>query len=636
MPAATKRETITERLHRHIAAGDWPAAIADAEAMLASPATDTAGIGLATFALFRGGAKDRAIAALRAAIARRPKDAVLAGNLGNALQEMGELTEALEWHARAVELAPANAGYVLNQGIALQVAGRRDEAAEAFRRAVELDPANDMARRALGSNLSEAGDIDGARQQYEVVLSRRHDPALAIRSALQLPPILPSVESIPAIRTGFAQAIDRLEAQKLRIGSPSDVGAPSFFLAYHGENELVLQRRLANLYLAVCPALSFVAPHCADPSHRQKDGRLRVGFLSANLRTHTIGRLFGGLIGGLDPAKFETILFRRPQAADEISRAIDASVARVVTISTQLAEAQRAIAACELDVMFYPDIGMDMATFSLAFARLAPVQCVSWGHPLTTGIPSIDYFLSWAGAEPANADRHYSERLIRMQSFPTCYGQPQFDPARVRREHFGIPQDRTLYLCLQTLFKFHPAFDTALGAILRGDPKGIVVLIEGQRRRWRQTLVERLRRNIPDVVGRIRFVTSLTNEDYLALTALGDAILDPPFFGGGNTTLEALAAGRPVVTLPGPYLRSRLTQGFLQRIGATQFVAKDIPEYAALALAAARQGHPAGPLPSPVSASLFGQRDTIAEHERFFLAARAAAREGQRIGAWPE
>ena len=631
-----KSETISDRLRRHIAAGDWSSATGEAETMLASPTTDSAGISLAAFALVRAGAKDRAIAALRTAVAQRPGDAALASNLGNALQEMGELAEALEWHARAVELAPANAGYVLNRGIALQVAGRRDEAGEAFRRAVELDPANDMARRALGNNLSEAGDIDAARQQYDAVLARRPDPALAVRNALQLPPILPSVDAIPAIRSAFAQAIDRLQAQKLRIGSPTDVGAPNFFLAYHGENEIVLQRRLANLYLAICPALSFVAPHCADPNHRQKDGRLRIGFLSANLRTHTIGRLFGGLIGGLDPAKFETILFRRPQAADEISRAIDASVARVVTISTQLAEAQREIAACELDVMFYPDIGMDMATFSLAFARLAPVQCVSWGHPLTTGVPSIDYFLSWAGAEPPDADRHYSERLIRLQSFPTCYRQPQFDPARVRREHFGIPQDRTLYLCLQTLFKFHPAFDATLGAILRGDPKGIVVLIEGQRRRWRQDLVERFRRNIPDVANRIRFVTSLANEDYLALTALGDVILDPPFFGGGNTTLEALAAGRPVVTLPGPYLRSRLTQGFLHRIGATQFIARDISEYAGLALAAARQSPPPGSLPSPQAAPLFGQRETVAEHERFFEAARAAAREGKRIGAWPE
>ena len=149
-------------------------------------------------------------------------------------------------------------------------------------------------------------------------------------------------------------------------------------------------------------------------------------------------------------------------------------------------------------------------------------------------------------------------------------------------------------------------------------------------------LVERLRRSFSDVADRIRFVTSLGNEDYLALTALGDVILDPPFFGGGNTTLEALAAGRKVVTLPGPYLRSRLTQGFLNRIGATQFIARDISEYARLALDAGRQKRGPGPLPSPESAPLFGQRDTIAEHERFFLAARAAARAGRKIGSWPE
>ena len=631
-----KRNATIDRLRRHIEAGDWQGGRTDAEKLLASPATETAGISLATFLLFRAGERERAIAALREAIARRPTDAVLAGNLANALQEMGELPEALEWHARAVALDPNNAGYALNHGVALQVAGRRDEAGDAFRRAVELDPSGDAARRALASNLAEAGDIDAARRQYDILLARRPDPAMTVRRALLLPPILPSLDVIPTIRAQFTQNIGALEAQTLRIGSPSDVGAPSFFLAYHGENEIALQRRLANLYLSICPALPFVAPHCADPAHRQRDGRLRIGFLSANLRMHTIGRLFGGLIGGLDPARFETILFRRPQQEDEISRAIDASVARVVPISTRLAEAQREIAACELDVMFYPDIGMDMATFGLAFARLAPVQCVSWGHPLTTGIPGIDYFLSWADAEPADADRHYSERLIRMRSFPTCYRQPQFDPARVRRERFGLPPDRRLYLCLQTLFKFHPAFDPALGAILRGDPTSFVVLIEGQRRRWRRSLVERFRRFIPDVADRIRFVTPLSNEDYLAMTALGDAILDPPVFGGGNTTLEALAAGRPVVTLPGPYLRSRLTQGFLRRIGATQGIARDISEYSRLALEAAARAPKPGILPAAAAAPLFGQRDAIAEHERFFLAAREAARGGRRLGAWPE
>src|SRR5690606_22166406 len=198
----------------------------------------------------------------------------------------------------------------------------------------------------------------------------------------------------------------------------------------------------------------------------------------------------------------------------------------------------RQIADCALDIMVYPDIGMDMATFSLAFARLAPVQCVSWGHPLTTGIPTIDYFISWAGAEPDDAAAHYSERLIRLRSFPTCYTRPVFDRRRIDRARFGLPADCRLYLCLQTLFKFHPAFDPALAAILRADPKALIVLIEGPRRRWRALLTERFCRSMPDVADRICFVPSLTNEDYLALTALGDVVLDPPVFGGGNTTLE--------------------------------------------------------------------------------------------------
>jgi predicted O-linked N-acetylglucosamine transferase (SPINDLY family) len=227
--------------------------------------------------------------------------------------------------------------------------------------------------------------------------------------------------------------------------------------------------------------------------------------------------------------------------------------------------------------------------------------------------------------------------LIRLQSLPTCYRRPEIDPARAQRERFGLPADATLYLCLQTLFKFHPSFDATLGAILRDDPGGLLLLIEGPRKSWQTLLMERLRRSIPDVAGRIRVLPAQGNEDYLALTALADVVLDPPVFGGGNTTLEALAAGRPVVTLPGRFLRSRITQGFLRHVGLDAFVAADITEYARLAIATARLAR-TGDLP-PIAeraASLFGQRATIPEHERFFEKAREAARAGRSVAAWPE
>ncbi|MEX1107769.1 MAG: hypothetical protein WEC00_02550, partial [Dongiaceae bacterium] len=326
-------------------------------------------------------------------------------------------------------------------------------------------------------------------------------------------------------------------------------------------------------------------------------------------------------------------------AADDVSREIDRSVARVVPIATDLRSAQQQMADCALDIMVYPDIGMDTATFALAFARLAPVQCVAWGHPVTTAIPTIDYFLSWNEWERDDAATHYAERLIQMRALPVCYRRPVFEPKRMKRARFGLPENATLYLSLQTLFKFHPSFDPMIGAILRGDPNGMLVLIEGQWASWKNLLLERFRRTMPDIVDRIRFVPPQSNEDFLALTALGDVILDPPVFGGGNTTLEALAAGRPVVTLPGPYLRSRIAQGFLRHIGEERLIAQDISQYVDIALAWGRLN--AGVRTAETAQigakadRLFGQTGTIREHETFFRAAHSAAASGRRLAAWP-
>jgi protein O-GlcNAc transferase len=631
---------VFERARRGAEAKDWAVARLEVDTLLALGAGESSAISLAAMILLRSGAQASAVEWLRKGAERWPDHAAIAGNLANALYETGNHLEALEWHARAVKLDPGNAALHFNRAIALRGAGHRDLALATLQQVLKLDPGYDAARRTLAAVCAESGAMDDAVRHYTELLRSRDDAALRIRLAMLLPPILPSLDAIPDIRRRFEINLDALAGRGLKIESPSDVGSTCFFLAYHGENEIALQRRIANLYLEICPALPFTAPHCAAPRQPGATRRLRIGFLSANLRAHTIGRLFRDLIGGLDPARFETILFRRPEpAADEISREIDRSVARGVPIATDLPTAQRQMADCALDVMVYPDIGMDTATFALAFARLAPVQCVAWGHPVTTGIPTIDYFLSWNGWETDQAANHYSERLIRMRALPVCYRRPSFDVSRMQRTRFGLSDDCTLYLCLQTLFKFHPSFDPMIAAILRGDPNGFLILIEGQWTSWKRLLLERFRRSMPDLIDRIRFVPPLSNEDFLALTAMGDVILDPPQFGGGNTTLEALAAGRPVVTLPGPYLRSRIAQGFLRHIGEERLIAADISEYVTTALTWGcldRAARSAEAVQIAARADrLFGQRDIVLEYEAFFLAAHDAAATGRRLDAWP-
>src|SRR5207253_11098850 len=105
---------------------------------------------------------------------------------------------------------------------------------------------------------------------------------------------------------------------------------------------------------------------------------------------------------------------------DATAQFIQEHVESYVELPVNLAAARRQIAEHGLDVLVYTDIGMEDLTYSLAFSRLAPVQCVTWGHPVTTGIPTIDYYLSSTLFETAEAQEHYTETLVRLPALP-CY-----------------------------------------------------------------------------------------------------------------------------------------------------------------------------------------------------------------------
>ena len=145
-------------------------------------------------------------------------------------------------------------------------------------------------------------------------------------------------------------------------------------------------------------------------------------------------------------------------------------------MDTRIQEQQQQVAREDLDIIFYPDIGMSSTTYFLAFSRLAPVQIVSWGHPETTGISTIDYFLSSSLFE-INRKKKYSERLICLNEFPLYYEPPKNIGIMKNRLELKLPENVRLYGCPQSLFKLHPDFDATLSKILDNDKKGYIVLI---------------------------------------------------------------------------------------------------------------------------------------------------------------
>ncbi|MEL0112055.1 MAG: hypothetical protein VW835_10025 [Rickettsiales bacterium] len=234
--------------------------------------------------------------------------------------------------------------------------------------------------------------------------------------------------------------------------------------------------------------------------------------------------------------------------------------------------------------MLYADIGMEHVSYFLAFARLAPVQCVIWGHPDTTGIDTIDYYLSNDLAEPENGQESYSEQLVRLAGVQSWYPRMPKPERLPDREALGVPAASTFYLCPQNLIKLHPDMDAPLAAILRRDPAGRLVIFEARDPNWTRLLLSRWAPVFGEEMARVVVLPQRPLDAFVAVIATADVVLDTWPFGGGNTNYQTFAMGVPVVTLPGRWLRGRGTLAHYRHMGFDDCVAATSSEYVDIAV----------------------------------------------------
>jgi predicted O-linked N-acetylglucosamine transferase (SPINDLY family) len=513
-------------------------------------------------------------------------------NLGNAHTDLGAYERAIACYRRALELDPRRSDVHINLGIALDQWGELDAAVLQYEKALSVDPGSIPACRCLGAALAEQGNPEEAMARYRQALSLAPDDGLKLRLALTLPVIAESLEDLSRWRARLEAEVARLYEEPLNLSEPAkEVAATNFYLSYHGLNNRELHIKVAKVYERACPSLLWTAPHCAKPAPRS--GKLRVAFISSYMHNHSIGKTTRGVLANLQREEFEVVsLFVAPFREDETSGFIRRSSDRSVVLPRSLAAARRDIAELKLDILFYQDIGMDPFTYFLAFSRLAPVQCLSFGHPDTTGIANMDYFISNDRFEPADSSRHYSERVFLLRDLGTLayYYRPRPPDVLKRREDFGLPADANLYLCPQTLFKVHPEFDAILTGILRADPRGRLALIRSKTARWAELLAARLRKAMPDVADRIVFLPQQDSPGFLNLLAVCDVMLDTIHFNGMNTSLEGFSMGTPIVTLPTEFQRGRHTAGMYRKMGFTECVAADRDDYVRIAVKLGTEG----------------------------------------------
>ena len=471
----------------------------------------------------------------------------------------------------------------------------------------------------MGGLLRDLCDIDGALAAYSHAHKLSGDDAYKLRAALTMPPIMTSTEAIEATRARMEASLLALLGENIRIDDPVRmIPHLAFYLAYHGENDHDLQKLIAQVIRKACPSLQFTAPHIQNWTGCG-DRKVEVVFVSSHLKNHTIGRLNRELIRLLDRSRYRVTVAFVGEPRDSFAKEIAASADSVVVLSRNIGEAQSTISGLQCDLLYYTDIGMDPFTWLLAHARLAPVQCVTWGHSMTTGLDTLDCWISGKDTEVDSGQAHYTEPLVRLTDPTVTYRRPVLEGPLPSRRALGMPSEGTIYLCPQTTFKLHPDFDPVMGEILRRDPTGHIVLPSPRVPSWKSILFERMRHHFD--VNRLVWLPSAPHQQFLATLAAADVLIDPIIYGGCNTSLEALAMRTPIVTLPSPFLRDRYTAAWYQCVGVTDCIVETKEEYVDLAIRLGQDPGLRESIMDRVAANdhlLFDNPRAVREHESLF------------------
>ncbi len=544
-------------------------------------------------ALRQFGNLPEAIAAFQQAITLEPRFYRAHSMLGLVAKTMNQYEHAEAFYRQSLAIHPHDPGALTQLAIVLSEQSRMPEALEILDTLLQdyAHQRDDLAQLAL--TLSGKGYFVEAQRIYDALaLKHPHHANTQLNQVLALPMIYQSTEELHAWRQRYEAGLEVLLQRPIDPIDAHHVGTFSgahFYLAYQGLADKALQIQTAAVYQKLLPSLTEAgkpfSPSAQNTTTPPQKTKIRLGFISGHLSPkHTIGKLMQGILEQLSREQFEIYIYSTPtKHAFTPSQQMhpDDHVYLLPYPSLQQSVAQ--IKAAQLDILFYPDIGMDPFSYLLAQTRLAPVQCVTWGHPVTTGIPTIDYFISSKALEPDDAQTQYSEKLILLDSLPTYYFKPQLQGPSSPRAEFGWDDTDHIYLCPQSLYKFHPDFDPILAEILRQDPLGKLILLDPGQAAVCEQLKQRFSQSMPDVLDRVQFVPGCSREKFLQLLTCATVMLDPLHFGGGNTTYEALAFGIPIVTLPSAFMRGRVTAACYQRMGLSQFVTQSPAEYVARA-----------------------------------------------------
>jgi protein O-GlcNAc transferase len=513
--------------------------------------------------------------------------------LGFSYQEKGKLDKAIHYYQKALEINPYLIEGYCNLSNVLGETGQLDEANICIQKALLLDSQSALAHYILGDIMSLQGKVDEALDAYGKAINC--DPHFTIarlaKCISRIPMFYGDESSILKARTSYKNELIQLkESVSLKTNQEIEAAAEAvgrqqpFLLAAQPFNNRLLQQEYGNL---ICRIMEKRYPQFAKrltmPPYLFGES-LRIGIVSGYFCQHSNWKIpIKGWVENLNKERFSLFGYYTRTIKDEETQTARRCFKKFVEDIYSFKQLCQMIQDDKLHILIYPETGMDPTTIRLAALRLAPLQCTSWGHPNTSGLPTIDYFLSSDLMEPSEADEHYTERLIRLPNLSISYAPQDITPIEANRATFGLSPRSVLFLCCQSLFKYLPQYDEIYPRIAQQVSDCQFIFISHKSswitEQYRLRLCKAFEKNGLNPDKFLVFLPRLSQEQFYALNRLSDVYLDSIDWSGCNTTLEAIACNLPVVTRPGKLMRGRHSAAILNMMGLGEIIADSLDSY---------------------------------------------------------
>ena len=493
-------------------------------------------------------------------------------------------SKSIELFNKILTHFPENLSVLRNLLHAYAFSGDFQNAENTIKKVLKLNEKEPFAYQFYASILKNQDKIYEMINLIEEGLSKNlMNPKWRYQKELLFPVIVKDNNEIDKFRKKINNCYDQIieNSEQLNYDNDQIIQTPHYESSYNQHDNLELNIKSVKALRKIYKELNenFI-------TEKNENKKIKIGFVSEFFTNHTIGRLFKNIIFSLDQNNFDIFIFHSSKTKagniyDEFIEKEKNGFLKNIRLPEKLSEKIKIFKKEKFNILFYPDIGMSIEMYYLSLIRLAKYQIMSWGHPETTGSESIDFFLCSKSLITPETSKSYSEKLLLMNHLPMIYEMPNV----ISKLNDKDLSKNNIYSCPQTMFKFHPDFDHLLAKILEKDKKGILYLIKDSNKVYYRKLMDRFKKIENFDLDRVVFINAQKRDDYINHLGTSSVLLDPLYFGAGNSFHESMVYGTPTVTMPTKLIKSRIVSAaYIQMEIDNPPIVKDKKEYIEMAV----------------------------------------------------